>query len=178
MVVSCLLRRYRYLRLSIPSILVQKLTSFTGKTYVQDLIDEDKAILEALILHKSAYVYICGDAKSMAKEVEAQLCDILGSARNGTGAVEGRRELKHLSDRRVRKPSSFRQTLTMFRDINSTYGHDRAVQLQPLHTRSIVICGVLMILLFVHLSPYAAGYWSVICKVLFCHQVMVLERSL
>jgi sulfite reductase alpha subunit-like flavoprotein len=116
--VSSLLRLYRYLRLPTLSLHVLELTSFTGKIYVQDLIDEDGRILGDLILHKSAYVYICGDAKNMAKEVEDRLCDILGNARNGTGEVEGRRELKLLSDRRVRQTGPFRQTLTMYRDIN------------------------------------------------------------
>jgi NADPH-ferrihemoprotein reductase len=51
-------------------------------------------------LEKRAYVYICGDAKSMAKSVEEELINMLGAARGG-GLAEGQKELKLLKDRNV-----------------------------------------------------------------------------
>jgi hypothetical protein len=73
----------------------------SGKTYVQQLIDDDSQTLADLILNRKAYIYVCGDAKHMAKEVEARLCELLGRARHGAGESKGRKELKLLSDRRV-----------------------------------------------------------------------------
>lgn len=44
-------------------------------------------------------MYICGDAKHMAREVEATLESIIGQSMGG-GAVEGARELKVLKERK------------------------------------------------------------------------------
>src|SRR5262249_48955672 len=46
------------------------------KVYVQDRMREEGAELLAW-LEKGAHFYICGDAKRMAKDVEAALCDIV-----------------------------------------------------------------------------------------------------
>ncbi|EIW68745.1 hypothetical protein TREMEDRAFT_71903 [Tremella mesenterica DSM 1558] len=69
------------------------------KTYVQDLLWELRTEIAPLILEKRAYVYICGDAKSMAKSVEERLIKMLGEAKGGTAEVEGVKELKLLKER-------------------------------------------------------------------------------
>lgn len=74
---------------------------FIGKIYVQDLIYDLRHTLAPLILEKRAYIYICGDAKSMAHAVEEQLKIMLGEAKGGTAAVEGAKEFKLLKDRSV-----------------------------------------------------------------------------
>jgi NADPH-ferrihemoprotein reductase len=75
-----------------------------GKVYVQDLIWDNRADLAPLILEKRAYVYICGDAKSMAKSVEDKLVHMLAEAKGGQPDVEGVKELKLLKDRNVSGP--------------------------------------------------------------------------
>ena len=75
-----------------------------GKVYVQDHIWEKRAELAPLILEKRAYVYICGDAKSMAKAVEERLVQMLAEAKGGSVEVEGARELKLLKERNVSLP--------------------------------------------------------------------------
>nr|XP_031857384.1 uncharacterized protein CI109_007206 [Kwoniella shandongensis]KAA5524456.1 hypothetical protein CI109_007206 [Kwoniella shandongensis] len=70
-----------------------------GKVYVQDLIHESASELAPLILEKRAYVYICGDAKSMSKAVEERLMQMLGEAKGGSASVEGAKELKMLKER-------------------------------------------------------------------------------
>lgn len=72
-----------------------------AKTYVQDLLWNERADLAPLILEKRAYIYICGDAKQMAKSVEDKLMRMLGSAKGGSAEVEGVKELKLLKDRNV-----------------------------------------------------------------------------
>ncbi|KAG0743613.1 hypothetical protein G6F62_013954 [Rhizopus arrhizus] len=47
------------------------------KVYVQDLIKNDSAQLFDLIVNKDAAVYICGDAKGMAKGVQDALAEML-----------------------------------------------------------------------------------------------------
>jgi NADPH-ferrihemoprotein reductase len=68
---------------------------------VQDLIWDNRKDLAPLILEKRAYIYICGDAKSMSKSVEDKLTRLLAEARGGTPEVEGAKELKLLKDRNV-----------------------------------------------------------------------------
>ncbi len=68
---------------------------------MQDLIYEARDQLAPLILEKRAYVFICGDAKSMARSVEETLVRILAEAKAGTPGVEGARELKLLKERNV-----------------------------------------------------------------------------
>jgi len=69
------------------------------KTYVQDLVWQDRERLADEILNQKGYVYICGDAKSMAKAVEDTLMRILGEAKGGSAEVEGAAELKLLKER-------------------------------------------------------------------------------
>lgn len=73
----------------------------SGKVYVQDLLREAKDELAPLILEKRAYIYICGDAKSMARSVEETLVKMLAEAKGGTPEVEGMKELKLLKERNV-----------------------------------------------------------------------------
>ena len=70
-----------------------------GKIYVQDLIWEDKDRIADAVLNGKGYVYICGDAKNMAKSVEDTLARILGEAKGGSAEVEGAAELKLLKER-------------------------------------------------------------------------------
>ncbi|KAN0139896.1 hypothetical protein V8E53_002558 [Lactarius tabidus] len=70
-----------------------------GKIYVQDLLWEDRAQVADAILNGKGYVYICGDAKNMAKSVEETLARILGEAKGGSAEVEGAAELKLLKER-------------------------------------------------------------------------------
>src|SRR6266446_2844622 len=67
-----------------------------GKIYVQDLIWEDRTQVADAILNGKGYIYICGDAKSMAKSVEDTLARILGEAKGGSAEAEGAAELKLL----------------------------------------------------------------------------------
>lgn len=48
-----------------------------NKVYVQDLIRRDAAKLYELMVEKDAAIYICGDAKGMAKGVQDALADML-----------------------------------------------------------------------------------------------------
>ncbi|KAI0314013.1 putative cytochrome P450 oxidoreductase [Amylostereum chailletii] len=70
-----------------------------GKIYVQDLIWEDRAQIADAILTGKGYIYVCGDAKGMAKQVEETLAKILGEAKSGSGEVEGATEMKLLKER-------------------------------------------------------------------------------
>ncbi|GLB38298.1 putative this enzyme is required for electron transfer from NADP to cytochrome P450 in microsomes [Lyophyllum shimeji] len=70
-----------------------------SKIYVQDLLWEDREHVADAILNGKGYVYICGEAKNMAKQVEEILARILGEAKGGSGAVEGAAELKLLKER-------------------------------------------------------------------------------
>jgi NADPH-ferrihemoprotein reductase len=70
-----------------------------GKIYVQDLIWQDRTQVADAILNGKGYIYICGDAKSMAKSVEDTLARILGEAKGGSAEVEGAAEMKLLKER-------------------------------------------------------------------------------
>jgi NADPH-ferrihemoprotein reductase len=72
-----------------------------AKIYVQDLVWDLRDTLTKLILEKRAYIYICGDAKHMAKSVEEVLMKMLGEAKGGTAEVEGAKEFKLLKERNV-----------------------------------------------------------------------------
>ena len=68
------------------------------KVYVQDLLWEDREHIAEAVLKQKGYIYICGDAKNMAKAVERCLARILGEAKGG-GEAEGADELKLLRER-------------------------------------------------------------------------------
>jgi len=70
-----------------------------GKIYVQDLIWESRTQVADAILNGKGYIYICGDAKNMAKSVEETLARILGEAKGGSAEVEGAAEMKLLKER-------------------------------------------------------------------------------
>jgi len=70
-----------------------------SKIYVQDLIWEDKEHIADAILNGKGYVYICGEAKNMSKQVEEVLAKILGEAKGGSTEVEGVAEIKILKER-------------------------------------------------------------------------------
>jgi len=69
-----------------------------SKVYVQDLIWDDRKNIADAILNGKGYVYICGDAKSMSKEVEEVIARILGEAKGGSEA-EGVAEIKLMKER-------------------------------------------------------------------------------
>ena len=77
----------------------EKFKADGSKIYVQDLIWEDRKHVADAILNGKGYVYICGEAKNMAKQVEDVLARILGEAKGGSGAVEGAAEIKLLKER-------------------------------------------------------------------------------
>jgi len=67
---------------------------------VIDLDSRHATILSMLIsIFLTGYLYICGDAKHMAREVEATLESIIGKSMGG-GQEEGAKELKLLKDRK------------------------------------------------------------------------------
>ncbi|KAF8516848.1 putative cytochrome P450 oxidoreductase [Hysterangium stoloniferum] len=70
-----------------------------SKIYVQDLVWDDRDMIADEILNKKAYVYICGDAKSMAHSVEQKLAQILGAAKGGSAEKEGAEAVKLLKER-------------------------------------------------------------------------------
>jgi NADPH-ferrihemoprotein reductase len=75
------------------------------KVYVQNMMWNDRETLAELIADGKAYIYICGDAKGMCKDVEDGLIKMLGErkvrTKGGTGDIEkeGAAELKMLKDR-------------------------------------------------------------------------------
>lgn len=77
----------------------QKYKPDGGKIYVQDLIWEDRENIADAILNGKGYVYICGEAKNMSKQVEEVLAKILGEAKGGSAEVEGAAEIKLLKER-------------------------------------------------------------------------------
>lgn len=70
-----------------------------SKIYVQDLLWEQREQISDAILNGKGYIYICGDAKSMAKSVEEALARIFGEAKGGSAEVEGAAEIKLLKER-------------------------------------------------------------------------------
>lgn len=69
-----------------------------SKIYVQDLLWEDREVIKRMIWDAKGYVYICGDAKNMAKAVEDVLARILGDAK-GADVVAGHAEIKTMKER-------------------------------------------------------------------------------
>lgn len=69
-----------------------------SKKYVQDLIWEDRQKIAEQILHQRAHMYICGEGKGMAQDVEHVLAKILAEAKGGDIDV-GLAEVKLLKDR-------------------------------------------------------------------------------
>ncbi|KAF9267575.1 NADPH-dependent cytochrome P450 oxidoreductase [Marasmius fiardii PR-910] len=70
-----------------------------SKIYVQDLIWDERETVADAIINGKGYVYICGDAKNMAKSVEEILAKILGESKGGSAEVEGAAEIKLLKER-------------------------------------------------------------------------------
>ena len=69
-----------------------------SKIYVQDLLWNERSHIGDAILNQKAYIYICGDAKSMAKSVEDTLARIIGEAKGGS-VEDGAKEVKTLKER-------------------------------------------------------------------------------
>ncbi|KAG8921704.1 NADPH-cytochrome P450 reductase [Tulasnella sp. 417] len=69
-----------------------------SKIYVQDLFWEDRQQVADAVLNQKAYIYICGDAKNMSKQVEDTLAKILADAK-GVSSEEGHKEVKTLKER-------------------------------------------------------------------------------
>ncbi|KAG4427788.1 hypothetical protein IFR05_016728, partial [Cadophora sp. M221] len=70
-----------------------------GRRYVQDLLVEEGSVVVDALVRRKGYLYICGDAKHMAREVEAVLESIIGKSMGG-GPIEGAKELKVLKERK------------------------------------------------------------------------------
>ncbi|TFK70367.1 putative cytochrome P450 oxidoreductase [Pluteus cervinus] len=70
-----------------------------SKIYVQDLMWDDREHIADAILNGKGYVYICGEAKNMSKQVEDVLARILGESKGGSGPIEGVAEVKLLKER-------------------------------------------------------------------------------
>lgn len=70
-----------------------------SKIYVQDLIWDEREHIADAILNGKGYVYICGEAKNMSKQVEEVLARILGEAKSGSASIEGAAEVKLLKER-------------------------------------------------------------------------------
>ncbi|KAL0960826.1 hypothetical protein HGRIS_005845 [Hohenbuehelia grisea] len=70
-----------------------------SKIYVQDLLWQDREHVADAVINGKGYIYVCGDAKGMAKAVEECLARILGEAKGGSAEVEGAAEVKLLKER-------------------------------------------------------------------------------
>jgi NADPH-ferrihemoprotein reductase len=70
-----------------------------SKLYVQDLLWEEHEELADAILNGKGYIYICGEAKNMSKQVEEVLAKMLGQAKGGSAEIEGAAEVKLLKER-------------------------------------------------------------------------------
>lgn len=68
-----------------------------SKLYVQDLIWQRRKQIAEDILERKAYIYICGEAKGMAQDVEAIFSKILEEAKGS--ADEAKKEMKLLKER-------------------------------------------------------------------------------
>ena len=66
---------------------------------MQNLIWDDREHIADAILNGKGYIYICGEAKNMSKQVEEVLAKILGEAKGGSTEVEGAAEIKILKER-------------------------------------------------------------------------------
>lgn len=75
----------------------EKFKSDGSKLYVQDLIWERRKQIAEDILERKAYIYICGEAKGMAHDVEEVFSRILEEAKGSAEA--GKKELKLLKER-------------------------------------------------------------------------------
>lgn len=59
----------------------------TPKTYVQHLVEQEKALMVELVM-KGAHVYVCGDASKMAPDVKATVARLLSEAGHGEDCVD------------------------------------------------------------------------------------------
>lgn len=75
----------------------EKFKADGSKIYVQDLIWERRKEIAEDILERKAYIYICGEAKGMAQDVETVFGKILEEAKGS--AEEGKKEMKLLKER-------------------------------------------------------------------------------
>ena len=66
------------------------------KIYVQDRIHELSVKISDLILNKNAYVYVCGDASKMAKEVEQAFVEILALQSNDMNLEMATKYIKNM----------------------------------------------------------------------------------
>lgn len=71
--------------------------------YVQDLLRHDAAVLAGAMVMEGAYVYVCGDASNMSKDVQTAITDILinhlGDSHQGTEFIKNmQRDKKYLQE--------------------------------------------------------------------------------
>jgi sulfite reductase alpha subunit-like flavoprotein len=67
------------------------------KVYVQNLLKEDAAVIWDLLGKGGANLYLCGDAKHMAKDVEKTLIEDVLMAHGGKDAKEAEAFLQNMS---------------------------------------------------------------------------------
>ena len=69
-----------------------------SKLYVQDLIYNEREAMADALLNKRGYVYICGEAKGMAQDVEHVFMRIIAEAKGGDMDA-AQAEIKHMKER-------------------------------------------------------------------------------
>jgi NADPH-ferrihemoprotein reductase len=64
--------------------------------YVQQLLSGHREMVRKAIVDDGGYVYICGDAKGMAKSVEDVLRNIVGDGQDGEAELQLLKKKKRL----------------------------------------------------------------------------------
>lgn len=63
------------------------------KQYVQDKLEQEARQVCELILYGGAYVYVCGNARRMAKDVHAKMVGLMAEHPKFNNSVEAAEEL-------------------------------------------------------------------------------------
>jgi len=65
------------------------------KVYVQHKIIQSGDLVSSLLLRKDAYLYICGDARAMPKDVQEAIINVLSKKMEPAAALELLNNMKH-----------------------------------------------------------------------------------